>query len=144
MTTVTMPDCETAVRDWLRSLPGVTALIDATRIDFSPVSDTNAPFVVILRVGGGDDLSTAPLDVPLIQVDVYAGKQNSRLQATALRDQIKAEAQELRAVTVAPHVLYGARVLSDVYLPDPDLAVTGQPRHRFALTFECVVRTVPS
>lgn len=143
MTTLTMPDTEKAVRDWLRGLATVTALVDAGRIDFAPVSDTNAPSVQIFKVGGGDDLSLAPLDVPLIQIDVRAGAQNSRNQAVALRDQIRAEIQALRPTTVAPHVLYGGRVLSDVYLPDPDFSPP-TPRHRFALTFECVARTVPS
>lgn len=135
-----MPDSDKAVRDFLRGRAAVTALVDAGRIDFAAVSDTSAPSVRVTRVGGGDDTSDAPLDRPLVQIDVWSGSNPSRNQAAALKGAIRDELHRFRTSAMNADVIgHGAVLQSDIYVPDNDFT---PPRPRYSLTYELVTVAV--
>jgi hypothetical protein len=114
------PDIEGALRTYLRADPGLATLI-SSRVYFAipPDSAGKFPCIKITRVGGGQDPSQAPLDLALIQFDVYGKTSNeegggrgpttlvlnalrkalSTIQgATALDDKVMAWDADVRAV----------------------------------------------
>ena len=118
-----MADVEGAVRDHLRSL-NIDDL--GTRVFFGvPDGDPTYPLATIQRVGGGDDPGEAPIDLALLQVDVWgrldAAGHTDKAQARAVADDVRAALQAIRGATAltAAVTAYGAAVESDLWAPDP-------------------------
>lgn len=132
----TFPDVEGALRDWLRGRSAIEALVDE-RVFFG-VSGDNAQ-IVVQRVGGGDDLSEAPLDIALIQLDLWGSKSSpSKADLDELRRTVRAELYQLREATALNDdvTAYGANVASDLWRPDP-----ANDRPRYILTVEVTARS---
>lgn len=135
-------DPEMGVRDYLRADSGVSALV-GTRVFFG--APRNGPpstaFATVQRVGGGDDPSEAPLDLPLIQIDCWGqaasqGPGGSKASAHSLRAAVRAALREIRTTTAqGSTVLYGANVIGDVWAPDP-----ASDRPRYVLTAQVTAR----
>jgi hypothetical protein len=71
VTLETWPDTEGALRDWLREQPSLQALV-ARRVFFGvPRNARQWPLVTVQRVGGAEDISEAPVDRALVQIDVW-------------------------------------------------------------------------
>lgn len=115
------PDIEGALRDHLR-----TAGVCAGRVYFGiPDSDPTYPLATVQRVGGGDDLSEAPIDLALMQITVW-GRQDARLhtdkaEARAEANKVRDALYAIRRATAltASVIAYGAAVESDLWAPDP-------------------------
>lgn len=133
----TFPDVEGAVRDYLRGDDAV-APVFGSRVFFG-VSGDVWPQAIVRRVGGGDDTSEVPLDIALVQVDVWGPLRNKALTTDA-KNVVRSALHGIRSLTRPaedePTVLHGATVISDVWLPDP---ATDRPR--YALTVEVTART---
>ena len=113
------PDIEGDIRTRLRADTGVTDLV-GQRVFLSTRTLTEASFpcVIVSRVGGGDHpTSDAPIDQPLLQLDVW-GPATSKQAAT---DVVNAVRNALRQI--------GAETISVIWLPDPD-----NRRPRYVLT----------
>lgn len=122
------PDTEGGVRDYLRAVPEVVALV-STRVFFG-VADGDFPQVVVSRVGGTEDPSDAPIDQALIQLDIWgkAAGVNAKLACTQLKNVVRGAVTALNhtPATAGGVALMGATVDSDSWLPDE---TTGQPRY---------------
>lgn len=125
-------DVEGALRTHLRADAGVVALV-GQRVFFGvPKKATEAtfPLVVVQRVGGGSDVSEAPLDVALVQVDCWGSIANGnglKAGATALVNAVRASLEAVGTDQTA--VLKGANVESVLWLPEVD-----NDRPRYAVT----------
>lgn len=130
------PDTEGAIRDYLRGVPEVAADV-GTRVFFG-VAEGTFPQVVVSRVGATSDLSDAPIDQALIQLDVW-GPDRDKATATRVKNRVKGAITALnhRPVVVGGVQLAGATVDSDAWLPDPN---TQQARYILTCT---VVALVP-
>lgn len=120
-------DPEGAMRDYLRADAGVAALF-GTRVLFGYSGDV-WPQAIVTRVGGGDDGSEAPIDQPLLQIEV-AGSLKNKTITTAAKNAVRVALRSLRGGTRPDEdrdtVLDGASVIGDVWLPDP---ATDRPRY---------------
>jgi len=68
-----MPDAEVLAVQWAKANTALNAILGgrvATRLPKEPTF----PFLTVFRVTGGPDRSEAPLDIPFLQWDAYAGK----------------------------------------------------------------------
>lgn len=130
MTVVTFPDVEGGVRAFLRANTGVAALV-GQRVFFGVPDSPTWPLVTVQRVGGGDDLSEAPIDLALVQLDCWGrlysdtnpdSTHGDKAQARAVANAVRAAVHEIRSdgTVYAGCVLYGASVNSDLFVPDPD------------------------
>lgn len=129
------PDVEGACKTRLRGRTPV-----GNRVFFGipkSADETDYPLIVVTRVGGGADLSDAPVDVALIQFDVWgrldASGNGDKAGATAVVNTLRAELEAMGTdqPIVAGTQLHGANVESVLWLPDPDNA-----RPRYAVTAE--------
>lgn len=117
-----MPDVEGAIRDHLR-----TTNIDdvGTRVYFGVPDTPTFPLITIQRVGGGDDPGEAPIDLALIQIDVWArtdaAGHTDKAQARAVADDVRTALQNIRGATSLTDtcIAYGAAVEADLWAPDP-------------------------
>lgn len=135
MTVNDWPDVEGGLRDWLRTNPGVAALV-STRVWFGIPDDPTFPLVTVARVGGGDDESEAEIDQALIQVDCW-GRDRNKAEATSVALAVRKALHDIRGATTLKTgvVAYGAVVVDDRFLPDQQ---TSQPR--YALTVAVTAR----
>lgn len=126
-----MTDLETDLRDWLRTLdiPGVGSRV------YLRANQVNEACLTVWRVTGGDDSSTAPLDVVLIQVDVW-GPERSRPAARAIANHVRSHLRSMPATVGSTRVHAPPEVLDDRYLPDP-----ADERPRYAITARFVIST---
>lgn len=117
------PDVEGAVKACL-----VAANVCGGRVFFgvpSPVTESTFPLATVQRVGGGDDPGEAPLDLALIQIDVWGRKDaaghTDKAAARAEANAVRTALGEIRGATaLSPTVTaYGAAVESDLWAPDP-------------------------
>lgn len=129
------PDPEGGLRDYLRANAGVVALV-VQRVFFGIPDNPVWPLITVSRVGGGDDLSEAPIDVALLQVDCWADGRN-KAQAHAVASAVRDALAAIRgAVAVnGTTVLYGAVVESVLFAPDP-----ADARPRYAITAQVTAR----
>lgn len=75
MTAEVLPDVEGATKTYLRTFPALQTLI-GTRVFLQVPAPTAGveptfPLVTVQRVGGSLDLSEAPLDLAVLQIDVW-------------------------------------------------------------------------
>ena len=123
-------DIEGGLRDWYRTLPSVTALAGQRIFTNGFRPSTAMPAAVILRVGGGDDPGEAPIDQPLVQLDIRGAEKADAWELTRV---LVAELRSIRRRTVlraatgdTPAVIaHGAVIESVIWLPDP----SDQPRY---------------
>jgi len=143
MTVQTMPDVEGGLRTYLRANTDLAALI-GTRCYFGIPDAPVFPLVVVRRVGGGDDIGDAPIEQALVQIDCWGdftadGVHGNKAQAEAVRRCVRGilfgltahGATHLDSATVC----YGAVVLSDIWLPDPD-----DDRPRYSISAQITAR----
>lgn len=132
------PDVEGALRTWLRTK---TTLGVGQRVFFGAPDDAKEadyPMITISRVGGGADGSDAPIDLPLIQFDVWAPlrRKDIALEAVNALRGVLSSVRSPTAVT-ANVVLYGAEVNTVVYLSDP-----ADNRPRYSVTAQVTARSI--
>lgn len=137
MITEVFPDTEGAMRAWLRSHTAVSALVGARVFFGIPKKNPTFPLITVQRIGGGDDVSDAPLDIALLQIDCWgeidASGNGVKAGATAL---VNAVRTALRAVGTDTQLTtgvtaHGVNVESVLWLPDPD-----NDRPRYSVTAE--------
>jgi hypothetical protein len=118
-------DIEGAVRTALRADTAVAALV-GTRVLFGVPSNATWPLIVVRRVGGGDDLGEAPIDLPLLQIDCWGAERN-KAQARAVADAVRDWCRSIRRATDlnTEVTAYGINVESDLWAPDD----TDRPRY---------------
>lgn len=128
------PNTRAALKSYLRADTGVTTLIGNRTFFGVPERGVKFPLVTLPgQVGGGQDISEAPLDLPLQQLDIFGGTLDEvHAVESAVRD---AFAAIRNPTTVGSTVLYGVNVVSAIDAPDPD------DRPRRVLTLECAART---
>lgn len=127
------PDVEGAVRALLRANTGVAALV-STRVFFGVprnAEEVDYPLVTVSRVGGGQAPGPTPLDVALIQVDVWgkflASGPGDKAGATAVLNAVRSALDVTQSVTpLTGHQILGAESGTVIWLPDPD---TDRPRY---------------
>lgn len=128
----TWPDPEGLVQTALKADTAVTALV-GNRVFFGiPKRNVEGtfPLIVVGRVGGGQDASEAPLDVPMLQIDCWGSldaKGNGlKRDCLTLVNTVRSSLEAMGTVTtIAGHQL-GVNVESVLWLPDPD---NGRPRY---------------
>lgn len=127
-----MPDIEGAMRTWLRTQAGVTALV-GQRIFFEvPTKASTWPLITISRVGGGDDEGDTPLDLPTLSIDVYGDMNGQghgdKAGATAVVNAVRSALRGIRGRTTLTDSVdaFGAEVAGVVWSPDPD---NGRPHY---------------
>jgi hypothetical protein len=133
----TFPDCEGGVRDWLRSVPSVSALV-GQRVFFGLPVAVTWPAVVVQMVGGGPDAGNAPVFVPLIQIDCW-GEGRNKAQAAAVMSAVVGAIESIQSGTAlgADAKAVWASVLSVIWLPDPE-----SDQARYSVTAEIAARAV--
>jgi hypothetical protein len=133
----TYPDVEGATRDWLRSLPSISALV-ATRVFFALPPNTAFPALVVRDVTGAVDASDAPISIPWIQIDCW-GETRNKAQASALKNAVVGVIESMQSGTPMGTGAVGlwAKVLSAPWLPDPE-----SDQARYAITAEIAARAV--
>lgn len=132
------PDVEGGVRAYLRADADVQAALGGSqRVFFGIPKSPTWPLVVVSRVGGGDDLSDAPVDVALIQIDCWgeidaASGHGLKSGCTTLVNAVRSALTAMTDhVATAACRLVGASVQSVVWLPDPS-----NDRPRYVVTAE--------
>lgn len=130
-----MADIEGGVRTHLRATAGITALV-GQRVYFGVPDDPTYPLITVQRIGGGDDPGDAPLDLPLLQIDVWGAGRN-KAQARAVADAVRVWARSIRRATDldGTTTAYGVTVESDIWAPDPS------DRPRYTITCSLLSRT---
>lgn len=128
-----MSDIEGAIRTALRADSGVSAIV-AQRVHFGVPTNPTWPLVTVQRVGGGDDPSEAPIDLPLVQIDCWGAERN-KAQARALADAVRAWCRTIRTATDLDTIttVYGVNVDSDIWTPD----ATDRPRYSITCSVMC-------
>lgn len=126
--TVTWPDVERVLLDWLRpQLPG-TRLVTELPADL----EARLPVVQILRVGGGRDFSWR-LDLARVDVEVYAA---TRAAAAGLAGQVRTLLATLPNVQTS-----GAVVVRVIEETGPSWRPEANPNlRRFGMTLRVVLR----
>lgn len=139
MTADAIPDVEGALRTWLRTVASVTAIV-GQRVFFGiPKGATEAkfPLIAVSRVGGVMAAGDAPVDLALVQIDVWGSLDDSgngkKAEATALVNTLRSELAAVRGRTAltASVAAFGFVEQSCIWLPDSD-----NDRPRYALTVE--------
>lgn len=134
-----LPDLEGGLRTWLRAQAALSAIV-GQRVFFGipkKATETTFPLLVVSRVGGALDPSEAPVDRPLLQIDVWgsldASGNGKKAETTALVNTLRSLLAAVRGRTAlsADVDAFGFDEQSCVWLPDPD-----NDRPRYALTVE--------
>ena len=133
------PDVEGGVRTWLRAQSTITALVGQRVFFGGPKGATEAdfPMIVVQRIGGGNDMSDAPVDDALVQIDCWgkldASGNGLKAGATALVNTVRSALDDIRTRTqLAPGVdAFGINVDSVIWAPDPS-----NDRPRYIVTAE--------
>lgn len=124
-----LPDVEGAMRTYLRADSTISGSYGG-RVFFGAPDSPEYPMVLVSRVGGAEDASDAPLDVALLQIDCIGKRREEgggKISATQLWLAVKSALRSIQGLTqVGTDRLFGASVVSDVYLNDP---VDGRPRY---------------
>jgi hypothetical protein len=126
------PDVEGAMKDWLKLQPEIISEI-ASRVVLRAAADLAFPHIVVGRIGGGDTASNVPVDVCLLQLDVW-GEPRDRAGCTSAKLALRSALSRIQSRTLLRPGVYAhgvARVTEDRYLPDPS-----DNRPRYALTVE--------
>lgn len=132
------PDVEGGVKAWLRARPEVTSTAVGTRtfVNGVPRSPTY-PLITVQRVGGGDDPSDAPVDLALVQIDVWGAFDDSGLpklaEATAVVNGVRDALDVINTRTTLSSGVdcFGATVAGVVRMFDP-----ADGRLRYSITAE--------
>ena len=122
MPTVVRPSVS-ALRDWLRTVPGVVA-VAAQRVYIGPMPQAAPlPAVVVTRIGGG--IADLPLDGVGVQLDCWA---QTGVAAEALAAAVcRAVLSTLPETTMGDGLTWmGGTITSITWLPDPR---DGTPRY---------------
>lgn len=138
---MTWPDTEGAVRTYLRAYTPLQAEW-GQRVWFGTpkvVDEDDFPHAVVFRAGGGQDPGESPVDLAVVQVDVWGSLDASgnglKADCTRVTGKVQDALELLRTRTnvTLPGgsvvALFGAVVESVIWLPDPD-----NDRPRYAVT----------
>jgi hypothetical protein len=132
--TVTYVDAAECFRNWLRD-HATDLVVDADRINYG-VAPGDASQISVWRVGGGDDVSDAPLDRATLQFDVWHG--TSYNTAKNVKNRLRALLRELRPQELDSNGFgYGAEVQTEIFLDDRESSIV-----HFALTVNVVIRAI--
>jgi len=140
---VTWPDTEGAMKTYLRAWVPLDAELAGNGIYFGIPKDADEDdfaLVTIKRVGGSDDTSEAPIDLALLQIDVWGkidpasgnGLKADCTRATGVLHDALSALRSRTLVTLpsaAVVALFGANVESVIWLPDAD-----NDRPRYSVT----------
>lgn len=131
------PDVEGALRTWLRADAGLQAVV-GNRVFFGvPKRATTWPLITVQRVGGGQDFSDAPVDLALVQLDVWgqhdASGNGMKSEALTVLNTLRSRLDSLKNRTALSDDVdaFGIEVLSVVWAPDPE-----DDRPRYVVTAE--------
>lgn len=130
------PDVEGALRTWLREHADIQAVV-GRRVFFGVPKSPTWPLITVQRIGGGQDSSEAPVDLALVQLDVWGSidpsgngrKAETTAAVNALRS-VLGSVSNRTALTSAVDV-FGIEVVSVVWAPDPE-----DDRPRYVVTAE--------
>lgn len=131
----TFPDVEGALKDLLRTDADVLASPAGARTYLALPDDPSFPCVTVLRIAGGEDTGEAPVDVALVQVDIW-GRVKRLSQSDEVRLAVRRALSKVRQRTpvTGKAVLWGATVRDDRRFPTPqaqdsDGAIGERPRY---------------
>jgi hypothetical protein len=137
--TDTFPDIEGALRTWLRTKASLTAIV-GQRIFFGVpkgATESSFPLIIVQLIGMAVERSDAPLDVALVQFDVWGSLDASgngvKSTATALANALRSELDAVRGRTAltASVDAFGIELAGMNWLPDQD-----NDRPRYVVTAE--------
>jgi hypothetical protein len=136
----TWPDVEGSIETYLKAhVPLVS-----NRVYFGiPVGADKAaklwPLITVTRIGGGQDSSEAPIDLALIQIDVW-GSLRKKQETWAVVAQVRSVLEGVRGNTALDGTVtaFGAEVVSVAFLPDP-----ASDRPRYVITTQVVALVSP-
>lgn len=135
MITITVSDATTPIRDWLRDLSTMTAVIGTrTFIDGQP-SNPTLPAVDLARIGG--DIDDNGVDRGIYQFNCRGETGPS---AKAVAAALTQALLQLSNMTEGQVRLHGAQVTSTITVPDPDFPDT----HRVNVTAQITTTTIPT
>lgn len=116
-------DVEGALRTWLRTQTDLTALVSQRIFLGIPKDTVLYPFVTLSRVGGGDDGSDNPMDLPVVSFQVWASNRTSaELTTRTLRGVLR----ELRSTLIDTGVRCSHIATQSFFQPDPE---SNKPRY---------------
>lgn len=121
------PDIEGAIRTWLRADTDFQAFFAQRAFFGVPRKTTSSsfPMVCITRIGGGNQSGEAPMDMPMLQLDVYGQKADDvgggRLQVTRGVQVLRKVLSKMRGETRLDDdtVAWDPRVSTVVFSPLP-------------------------
>lgn len=114
------PDVEDGVRKYLRADVDVAAQV-AGRVFFGvPRENPTFPLITVLRAGGGDDVSEAPIDNAAILINCWGS--TSKEQAWNVAMSVRRALRKIRNKTLLTTGVYahGATVDGVIWSPDPE------------------------
>lgn len=114
-----LPDVEAGVRQYLRTDVDVQAQV-SQRVFFGvPRESPTFPLITVLRAGGGDDPSEAPIDNAVLTINCWGS--TSKAQAWAVAMSVRRALRKIRAKTLLTSGVYahGAVVDGVIWAPDP-------------------------
>lgn len=136
-----IPDTEGALKTYLSTYPAVVSSAAAGRCFLATRSNVEFPYVLVSRLGGGDAPGDAPMDLALIQVDVY-GRVVQLAEAGAVLNAVLEALAALNhtdAIVPGKARLAGAIVRDRRRIPEPeaqDVDGTVGERPRYAVTVQ--------
>lgn len=111
------PDTEDAMKAYLKADSGVAALVGSRVFFGSPKQGATLPYIVVSRVGGGDDVSEAPVDNAVLNASCWG---RSKEEAFNVMNAVRRALHSIRRRTLASGVdLHGAIVDTVLWSPDP-------------------------
>jgi len=143
------PDLEGALRDYLQQSPDMLASPAGPRTYLAARADTVFPYVTLIRIGGGDDTSNAPMDQALVQFDVL-GRVLQLGEANEVRRALRialAKLSDAPFTSPGKGRLIGSSIRDERRFPepaaqDPDGAVGERPR--YIVTAQVLVIDAPA
>ena len=111
------PDTEDAMKAYLKADSGVSAIVGSRVFFGSPKQGATLPYVVLARIGGGDDGSEAPIDNAVLNLSCWG---RSKEEAFNTANAVRKALRTIRRRTLASGVnLHGAIVDTLLWSPDP-------------------------
>lgn len=135
----TFVDMEGALRDYLKTVPALSALVGSRVFLGIPSGGTSLPFIQLSRVGGGPDVLT-PLDNAEISFSCWGAKKEEAANVSAA---LVSVLESMTAGTELESGLKcgGASVLLWLWSPDTS---TDKPGARYLVDARITVKAVPA
>ncbi len=131
----TFADVEGALKEYLRTDVDVLASPAGARTYLALPDSPTFPCVTLIRIAGGEDTGEAPVDLALVQIDVW-GRVKRLSEANEVRTAVRKALSKVRQRTpvAGKAVLWGATVRDDRRFPvpqaqDSDGAIGERPRY---------------